>query len=63
MKRIIDLVALWLMAWALRRFYGADCETYVWDDFAGEPYEAECLSCDAKFLIQETRELLEWQKS
>ncbi len=61
MTRIIDRIAFCLMTWALRRFYVADCETYIWDDFADEPYGqiGTCLSCEAKHIIEATREFVQ----
>lgn len=50
-SRGLDWIAARLGCWALRRLFGADCETDVRDDFPGEDV-GYCASCDAKRLIE-----------
>ena len=52
----LDRVACRVGIWALRRLYGADCETDVRDDFPGE--KVDCISCDAKRLVENMQEIL-----
>jgi hypothetical protein len=53
---LLDRIACYLGIWALRRLYGADCETDVRDDFPGEA--VNCISCDAKRLVVDMQECL-----
>jgi hypothetical protein len=53
---MLDRVACYLGIWALRRLYGADCETDVEEDWPGEGMV--CLSCDARRLVVSMSELL-----
>jgi hypothetical protein len=46
---LLDRFAARVGIWALRRLYGADCETDVNADFPGEGMY--CISCDAKRII------------
>lgn len=57
MSAIVDRIACWLGIWALRRLYGADCETDVRDDWPDEP-DLNCISCDAKRLVTSMQEIL-----
>ncbi len=47
----IDIVAVKVSIWGLRRLFGADCETDVRNDFPEGYVELYCLSCDAKRII------------
>lgn len=54
---LVDRVAAYIGVWALRRLYGANCETDILDDFPGDT-SVRCLSCDATRLVKHMREIL-----
>lgn len=53
---LVDRLAARVGTWALRRLYGADCETDVLDDFPGDT-TVRCLSCDATRLVEHMKEI------
>lgn len=57
MIALLDRLACHAGIWALRRLYGADCQTDVRDDFPGE--RTDCLGCAAKRLVMSMQELLQ----
>lgn len=54
--RLLDRLAALLGIWALRRLYGADCDTNIRDDFPGE--DVHCLGCDATKIVNHMREIV-----
>lgn len=54
---LLDRIAAHVGTWALRRLYGADCQTDVLDDFAGDT-TVRCLSCDATRLVAHMQEII-----
>lgn len=54
---IIDRIACHVGTWALRRVFGADCETDVREDWPDEP-NMYCVSCDAKRLVGVMQDIL-----